>query len=381
MTALLIITLGLALLYGILMLSYLYGWSRLKRFDPSAHAYTFSTRVSVIIPARNEERNLPVLLEALQQQSYPANLFEVIVVDDFSTDQTADIVRYFPATNVRLIRMAEHLSPEERLNAYKKKAIETAITAAMGHLIVTTDADCVMGSKWLEAIVKCYETHQPKFIAAPVAYHKENNFFKKLQSLDFMTMQGITGAVAYLESGTMCNGANLAYEKTAFEEVGGFTGIDMIASGDDMLLMYKIYHAYPGSVHYLKSRDAIVRTLPVDTVKGFMNQRIRWSSKADKYEDKRITRVLVIVYLWNVMLLLMGIVAIFTPALRMWLLWLTVYKVVLELCFLIPVASFFGKRSLLPWFIPGQLFHIIYVVLAGWLGKFGSYEWKGRQVH
>ncbi len=79
----------------------------------------------------------------------------------------------------------------------------------------------------------------------------------------------------------MCNGANLAYEKQAFEEVGGFTGIDMIASGDDMLLMYKIYHAYPGSVHYLKSPDAIVRTLPVDTVKGFMNQRIRWSSKAD----------------------------------------------------------------------------------------------------
>ncbi len=197
MTALLIITLGLALLYGILMLSYLYGWSRLKPFDPATHAYTFSTKVSVIIPARNEEENIPVLLEALQQQSYPANLFEVIVVDDFSTDRTADVVRYFPATNVRLVRMADHLSPEERLNSYKKKAIETAITMATGHLIVTTDADCVMGTKWLEAVVKCYEIHKPKFIAAPVSYHHEDNFFKKLQSLDFMTMQGITGAVAY----------------------------------------------------------------------------------------------------------------------------------------------------------------------------------------
>ncbi|WP_346316708.1 glycosyltransferase [Chitinophaga sp. YIM B06452] len=380
MNALLIVTLGLAFLYGILMLSYTYGWSRLKIFDPAAHAYTFNTKVSVIIPARDEEKNLPPLLEALQQQSYPANLFEVIVVDDFSSDGTADVVRYFPATNMRVIRMSDRISHHQRLNSYKKKAIELAISEATGHLIVTTDADCLMGPKWLESIVKFYETYRPQLIAAPVVYHREEGFFQKLQSLDFMTMQGITGAVAYLQTGTMCNGANLAYEKTAFEEVGGFTGIDMIASGDDMLLMYKIYHAYPDGVRYLKSSDAVVRTLPVETVKGFMNQRIRWSSKADKYEDKRITRVLVLVYIWNVLLLLMAIVAVFSPQMWPWLGWIMVYKIVLELIFLVPVAGFFRKRSLLPWFIPGQPFHIIYVVMAGWLGKFGTYEWKGRQV-
>ncbi len=380
MNALLIITIGLAVLYGILMLSYSYGWRRLQAFNPGEHAYTFHTKVSVIIPARDEEENLPRLLEALQQQSYPANLFEVMVVDDFSEDGTADAVRYFPAPNVRLIRMSDHLSQTERLNSYKKKAIELAIKEAAGHLIVTTDADCEMGPKWLETIVKFYETYHPRFIAAPVAYHREDNFFKKLQSLDFMTMQGITGSVAYLQTGTMCNGANLAYEKSAFEEVGGFMGIDMIASGDDMLLMYKIYHAYPDGVMYLKSRDAVVRTLPVADLPAFMNQRIRWSSKADKYEDKRITRVLALVYVWNVILLLFGIITIFHPTLVSWLLGLLVYKIVIELFFLAPVAAFFHKISLLPWFIPGQPFHIVYIVVAGWLGKFGSYEWKGRQV-
>ncbi|QEH39807.1 glycosyltransferase [Chitinophaga sp. XS-30] len=380
MDALLIIALGLAFLYGILMVSYSYGWSRLKLFRPNRHAYTFNTTVSVVIPARDEEKNLPLLLEALQQQSYPSNLFEVIVVDDFSADGTADVVKFFPAQNVRLIRMSDHLNAEQRLNSYKKKAIELAIREATGHLIVTTDADCVMGSRWLETIVKFYETYHPRFIAAPVAYHGENSFFTRLQSLDFMTMQGITGAVAYLQTGTMCNGANLAYEKSAFEAVGGFMGIDMIASGDDMLLMYKIYHAYPDGVMYLKSRDAVVRTLPVNDLSAFMQQRIRWSSKADKYEDKRITRVLVLVYIWNVVLLLMAAVAIFRPEIWYWLLGLLAYKVVLELVFLVPVAVFFQKRSLLPWFIPGQPFHIIYVVVAGWLGKFGSYEWKGRQV-
>ncbi|MCK7558173.1 hypothetical protein MKQ70_25465 [Chitinophaga sedimenti] len=157
-------------------------------------------------------------------------------------------------------------------------------------------------------------------------------------------------------------------------------GIDMIASGDDMLLMYKIYHAYPDGVLYIKSEEAIVRTLPVNDFSSFMNQRIRWSSKADKYEDKRITRVLALVYFWNLGLVVLAITAIFQPQLWYWLLWLMVYKIAVEMLFLGPVAKFFHKTSLLPSFIPGQPFHILYVIAAGWLGKFGSYKWKGRTV-
>lgn len=376
----LIIVTGLALGYSILMLWYSFGWIRLPEFI-STQPVTGSTKVTVIIPARDEAENLPVLLKALQAQTYPAALLEIIIIDDFSTDDTAGVVTRFPAENVQLLKMSDHLSTNERLNSYKKKAIAMAISRASGGLIVTTDADCVMGPKWIETIVQFYEKYQPKFIAAPVSFYKERNFFMKLQSLDFMTMQGITGAAAQLKAGTMCNGANLAYEKSAFNDVGGFTGIDNIASGDDMLLMYKIYSAYPDGVMYLKSEEAIVRTLPVDTLKGFMNQRIRWSSKADKYEDKRITWVLLLVYLFNASLLVLGIVALVSPSWWPSFLILLLLKVTLELYFLVPVARFFRKTSLLLWFIPGQLFHIPYIVLAGWLGKFGSYQWKGRQVN
>lgn len=380
MNALLIVILGLAVLYGVLMLTYFYAWLQLRVFTTSTGRTGGATKVSVIIPARDEADNLPALLQALHKQTYNHDLFEVIVIDDFSEDDTAGTVLNFPASNVKLLRLADHLDKTQRLNSYKKKAIELAIEQATGDLIMTTDADCIMDEKWIETFVHCYETHHPKFIAAPVSFYKENNFFKHLQSLDFMTMQGITGAMAYLRSGTMCNGANLAYEKKAFYEVGGFIGIDMIASGDDMLLMYKIYHAYPDGVMYIKSQEAIVRTLPVDDFSSFMNQRIRWSSKADKYEDTRITRVLVLVYFWNVALLVLAVTAIFIPALWWWLLWLMVYKTAVELLFLLPVARFFGKSDLLPSFVPGQPFHILYVIVAGWLGKFGSYKWKGRTV-
>ncbi|MET6998893.1 glycosyltransferase [Chitinophaga defluvii] len=375
----LMVVVALALGYGLLMLGYGYGWKQLKKFVP-AKPVSGNTLVSVIIPARNEAANLPILLQALQQQTYPAHLLEIIIIDDFSTDDTAAIIADFPAPNVKLLRMSDHLNATQRLNSYKKKAIEMAIAQCTGTLIVTTDADCVMGPRWITTMVQFYETYQPKFIAAPVSFYKEHNFFKTLQSLDFMTMQGITGAAVQLKAGTMCNGANLAYEKQAFYDVGGFTGIDNIASGDDMLLMCKIYNAYPDGVMYLKNEDAIVKTLPMDTLRDFMNQRIRWSSKADKYEDKRIFWVLLLVYLFNFCLLAIGVLTPFVPGTWPWLLILLLFKLTLELFFLLPVAAFFHKAKLLVWFIPGQLFHIPYIVAAGWLGKFGSYEWKGRQV-
>ena len=190
----------------------------------------------------------------------------------------------------------------------------------------------------------------------------------------------------------MCNGANLAYTRQAFEAVDGFKDIDSIASGDDMLLMHKIYQRYPNRVLFLKSKNAIVQTEPVHTIKEFLNQRIRWASKADKYDDKRIFWVLVLVYLFNVLLLLLPIASLVwppkypipnsqfpIPPITVWLL-LLCSKTIIELYFLCPVAQFFNNTKLLWWFPIAQPFHILYTVIAGWLGKFGSYQWKGRKV-
>lgn len=374
----LIMTLGLV--YGFLLVRYRYGWRQLTQHPAAPAAPPYRTRVSVIVPARNEEANIPALLQAFTAQDYPQELVEFIIIDDFSTDNTAVLLRACPAPNVRLLQLSDHFSLDQRLNSYKKKAIETAIGISTGALIVTTDADCVMGPKWIATIVQCYEQGQAKFIAAPVAFHQENNFFKQWQSLDFLTMQGITGAASALRSGSMCNGANLAYEKAVFYEVDGFKGIDHLASGDDMLLMHKIFKAYPSGITYIASRDAIVYTLPVDNLKEFMHQRIRWSSKADKYDDKRLTRVLAVFYFWNACMLLLPVAAIFIPALWPWWLWMMVYKLVVELYFIIPVARFFDRSFLLRIFVPGQPFHMLYILVAGWLGKFGTYEWKGRKV-
>ena len=345
-----------------------------------------STVISVIIPARNEEANIKACLQSVITQSYPNDLFEVIVVDDFSTDKTAEIIRSFDGKNVSLLSLKDFTKQEE-LNSYKKKAIEIAISKAKGELIVTTDADCIVQKKWLKTIASFYEKHHPVFIAAPVTYFSSPageglgvRFLKIFQSLDFMTLQGITGASVYKKFHSMCNGANLAYEKKVFLEVDGFAGIDNIASGDDMLLMHKIFNHYPDKVSFLKSVDAIVQTKPADSLKEFLNQRIRWASKADKYTDNKITGVLLLVYLFIVWFLLLGVLSFFYPYLFFWFIGVLCAKTIVELFFLIPVAQFFKKGKLLLWFPVAQPFHILYTIIAGWLGKFGSYQWKQRKV-
>lgn len=195
-----------------------------------------------------------------------------------------------------------------------------------------------------------------------------------------MSLQGITGASVFKNIHAMCNGANLAYRRDVFFEVGGFEGIDDLATGDDMLLMHKIQKRYRKEIMFLKSRDVIVKTQTADTLKDFMNQRIRWASKADRYTDRKITGVLLLVYLLNVWLLILAVISFFNLNVLYLFVISGLIKTIIELIFLFPVAGFFNRQKYLWCFLPAQPFHILYTVIAGWLGKFGSYQWKGRKV-
>lgn len=371
--------------YCILILLYHYWWAKLKLFKVDT-AFTPSVKFSVLVPARNEELNIAACLHSIEQTNYPKELVEVIVVDDFSEDATAAVIKQF--TGVQLIRLKDVL--KETINSYKKKAIETGIARATGNYIVTTDADCIVPKNWLLNFAWVIETKQAEFIAAPVAMkdalvgapasQSQHSFIQLFQSLDFLSLQGITAASVGAGFHSMCNGANLCYSKKAFAAVDGFKEVDHIASGDDMLLMHKIQKQFPQRTHYCHSPESIVLTNPVHTVAEFFRQRIRWASKADKYDDKRIFWVLLLVYLFNLFLVVLAISGFFNTALWILLAACVFIKTIIELLFLMPVAAFYSKEKLLLWFPLMQPFHILYTVVAGWLGKFSSYKWKGRQV-
>lgn len=358
-------------MYCFLVLNYWLAWKDIPIFIP-ANTNSKAT-LSVIIPARNEEQNIGNLIQDLQRQSYPSHLFEVIIVDDHSEDNTAEIVKKYPGIKfVQLSGMS--------INSYKKKAIETGIMVASNCWIVTTDADCRLNKNWLQQIAACIEQNNPVLIAGPVDLTCNNSPLQIFQALDFMMLQGITGAAIHKNIHSMGNGANLAYSKEVFKEVSGFAGIDHIASGDDMLLMYKIWTKYPDRVCYLKSPESTVTTGAEKTWKAFFNQRIRWASKAKKYQDRKIFPILLMVYLFNCSFIALLIGGFWEQRYWWYLASMFVGKVLIELPLFISVAGFFNKLWTIKLFPLFQPLHIFYTVLSGLLGQAGRYRWKGRKV-
>jgi len=364
--------------YSCLIIYYWLSWRAVPEYISGVEKP--NTGLSVVIAARNEEKNIMTCLESVCSQHYPSESFQIIAIDDCSTDKTWDMLRHFDfgGKAINSTRLAE--VEEGEFSAYKKRAIEKGIAMSHNNVIVTTDADCKPPLTWLKTIASFYEENKSAFIAAPVVLQNDSSVLQIFQALDFLILQGITGASVYKKTHSMCNGANLAYEKIIFNEVSGFAGIDNIASGDDMLLMHKISSKYSDRVHYLRSKHAIVATLPMQTWKDFFHQRIRWSSKATFYDDKRIFWVLLLVYLFNLSFLVLLVAGFWLHVLWIYAGILWIAKTIIEFPFVYSVARFFDKTPLLKYFLFFQPLHIAYTIMVGFLGQFGKYEWKGRKV-
>lgn len=241
------------------------GWSRIK--TPAISGQPLTTKLTVLIAARNEEEKIALTIGDILAQDYPAHLFEIIIADDHSTDRTAEIISSYADRGVRLLQLRD----EKALNSYKKRAITEAIKLSTGDFLVATDADCRMGPKWLSSIVDYYQSNNLVMISSPVSYFGERNLFERMQTLEFSYLIGLGAAFIGNNHASTCNGANFAYRKDIFYEVGGFKGIDDLASGDDELLLQKVAEKYPDRIGFLKKRDAIVYTDAKPTLHDFYN--------------------------------------------------------------------------------------------------------------
>lgn len=380
-----IISFLLAVSYLALMLFYVEEWHDIPEFE--AKSISRKTTVSIIIPARNESNNIITCLNAVLNQNYPSNLFEVIVVDDFSEDDTFTKAKSIVSNQVRVYQLEHLLANDKDFASYKKKAIEKAIDQSSADLIITIDADVVMGAKWLRSIVAFYEQTDSLIMAAPVMFHSKNTFLNHFQVLDFCGMMVTTGAVIESNSGSMCNGANLAYKRNAFHYVNGFEGNDKLGSGDDVFLMHKINLAFKGSCRFVKCKAATVYTDAQPSIKNFFSQRQRWASKNKNFKDRKINAQLVLVLAANLAIVYNFCLALVTFILNSGnfkayciLFCITfIIKCLADFIYLYTGAIYFNKQSSLYWFLPAQVTHILYISTIGVLGNFLNYNWKGRR--
>ncbi len=346
--------------YGIFLLQLGKGWLSRPVFEENNTPSPI--KVSVVVCARNESARIQHLLACLENQSYIHK--EIIVVDDGSTDGTADVVLTFPY--VALLSISDSVG--------KKQALKTGIEHATGELIVCTDADCTMGTAWLETLAKCYDQQKPDMIIAPVRVSSNKTLFQKMQAVEFMSLAASTAGAAAIGHPIMCNGANLSFTKKAWSRSSDKL-MEKYESGDDMFLMESIKRQ-GGKIVFVKSEKALVTTTPSLTLRAFFQQRSRWVSKSNGYTDREIQFAAILVALVTIAPLLFSLLGFFNSQFFLLGLILWVVKSSMDWTFLRLFRSFFSIPLPLSIFLPLAILYPFYLTLSVAMGKMRKVVWK-----
>lgn len=337
--------------------------------------------VSVIIPFRNESENIIENLRSLENQDYPKNKFEVIYVDDNSEDDSLKKIKNaINSGNVKVICVPNGYSP----NAHKKRAIRYGIENSKGEIIVTTDADCYHSKNWLRTLVASFND-KTGFISAPVIFDNFENekvkIFYEIQKTEFMGLVLVGAGLIGIDHPTICNAANIAYRRKVFDEVNGFMDNLNLSSGDDELLMQKIHKATNYEIKFVFNENAIVKTKPNKNIKQFFHQRKRWASKGLFYENKLLILRLIFIYLFFVGLVVQIILGIFLNSIFFISFVISILlKMSFEYWILkegIPLLMTSIDKKI---FLLAELFHIPYIIISGFSGSLGNFQWKNRKL-
>ncbi len=362
-----IILYALSLLYTLFILLLIYGLSRLDH----VHISQNRPRVSVIIPSRNEGKNIKVCLQRLCKQTYPRDLYDVWVVDDDSRDETRIIAQ-------KMAHRFDNLHYIKTSAAYagmacKKAALMTGINASNGEIIVSTDADCTMPPAWLEHLVSAF-TPDVDAALSWLIVRTDNRFFSHIESIDSLGFVVIGAAAVGLNRPFLANGANFAYRRSAFVAINGFDHIGSIGSGDDDLLLQKLPKH---KIRFICHDNAAVCTNPCPTWRAFFKQRLRWASKSklQRTEIKILSALMFGVY--------------FTLVLSLPLHWfartelfpfmlLLAGKMIMDYVLLSCAIKKINRKIALIPFALAEVLQILYLPFIALYGLWGRYEWKGR---
>lgn len=348
--------------YFFLIMNYANAWKNLE--EESLTEEQSSHFLSVVVPFKNEEKNLPQLLQALSFQSYKN--FELILVDDHSTDNSLlSIEAFLPHLPIKIVKA--------QLNG-KKSALKLGILQAMGDLIICTDADCIPSDNWLKSIVQYQEKVACDLIICPVLMTHSNTLFAKLQALEFTSLI-VSGAGATADKKPiMCNGANLAFTPKVWQESIADLKEEEV-SGDDMFLLLSVKKR-GGKIHFLKSTEAIVKTAACSSLSEFFNQRKRWTSKSKSYTDWQVIKVALIVFLLSAFIFAFLIAGFFNPVYWKTALFLLALKFLADVSILMPSAKFFSIEKLLVHIPLLEVIYPFYVLATVLGGLFGKFRWK-----
>jgi len=363
----------ISITYFTLIISLIIGFNLvpLFKFKNSNKNHKFT----IIIPFRNEAENISILTKSLQEVDYPNTHFEIIFVNDSSTDNSVPLLTEFIIKNNHW----KLIDNKRKSNSPKKDAIQTAVQQSNYDWIITTDADCELPKNWLASFNSFIELNKEvKMIAAPVTYKVNTAFLQQFQQMDFLSLIGTTIGSFGINKAFMCNGANLCYNKQLFLDLNGFDGNNNIASGDDVFLLEKFIQQYPKQVKYLKTKEALVITKPENNFKDLVNQRIRWASKTN--ETKSLFGKIV-----GLLVLLMNIISLWSLFFGLWfttytnfLLLIIFLKWIIDFVLINKTYQFSEQKLSLSNYLLSSFFYPFFVIFVVVKSIFTKVVWKER---
>ncbi len=351
--------------YVLNILWLVYGFSKVKSFNYSDKSP--STKFTIVIPFRNEAKNLTKILESIEKLNYPKNMYCVILVDDESSDEF-QINSYNFSLSL--------LKNNRKTKSPKKDAINTAIEKVDTEWIITTDADCIVPENWLKTYDAYIQENYPKMMASGVYYLTENNFISNFQQLDIMSLQGTTIGSFGNSNAFMCNGANFAYRKDFFEILKGFEGNNSIASGDDVFLLQKAIAYEKDNVHFVKSNMTLVETQTENTWSKLFNQRVRWASKTANYNSFYSKQLGLSVLLMNLIWIFSVILYLFNYINLKLVVTIIVLKFIVDTLLLSKTYNFFNLKF--NYLFLSNIFYPFFSSTVAIYSIIGKYNWKGR---
>lgn len=362
-------------LYGSVLLFLAIGNWRLKR-SAAEKSLPFE-HFSIIVPFRNEAENLPALLRSISEIDYPRDIFELILVNDQSEDDSVQIISQSLAHSPIQWKVIENV---RKSKSPKKDAITTAVEIASYQWIATTDADCLLPANWLHGFNTIIHNHSPKMVCGPVAIPESEDMVLAFQKFETLSMQGVTKGGFGWNRPLLCNGANLAFSKEVFKELEGYAENNHIASGDDLFLLHKISSQYPKYVIFNNDPGLVVQTKAVKSWDEMISQRIRWASKTTNVGSPLLTTIGIIVSLMNLWMLA-GLVYFMIFYWDGFAVYLIIYmiKFFMDQVFIEEQVKYAPEKVNLELFFFAYLLYPFITTYIAFRSLFGGYTWKGRE--
>ncbi len=323
--------------------------------------------VSVIVAARNEETNIRTCLESLNNIIYPDEKIEMIIVDDESTDDTPAIVKEYigDKTKFKLVK------PEGDAGDLKGKvrAVAKGIENSKGEIILTTDADCEVNPLWVKTIVSYYGSEVG--VVNGFTSIKVKNWFSGIQAIDFIYLLFVAAGTINSGNPVSCIGNNMSFRKKAYKETGGFENLPFSVT-EDFLLLNSIHNLKKYKAIYPVDKNSLVISEPSKSFRELFNQKKRWAVGGI---DAPLAGKLLMSWAFLTNLLILITPFFFSPV---WF-YLVFFKIATDLFVLIPVHQKLGLQKNLRYFLPFQIYFIIYTFVLPFVTLFSrKVKWKDR---